>query len=382
MTRSPLVRPVLLPGLARAWRDPHTLQLGTDAARAVLLDLPDPRAARLLDVLDGTRPESAVLTHGRRHGIAPEDARAVLDALHRAGLVVSAPALVPPHLPGGHRGRLAGEAAALALHARPGAAPADPAAGAGPAPGAARAAHPARAPDVVPATPATRLRRRAAARVVVAGHGRLAPPIAVALACSGVGQVHADVPGVVGPQELAGGPLTEADVGLPRRVAIAAAVERAAPGAGTRPVRRGAATFVVQLAHDEPVALVAAGHAQRRQPHLGVALREGTPVIGPLVQPARPPCLHCLDLHRRDRDPAWHLVRPQGGPGAVEPCTATTLLAAAAYASAEVLAHLDGGRPETVGATVDVTAAGRLRRRTWPPHPACGCGRRRAGPTV
>jgi bacteriocin biosynthesis cyclodehydratase domain-containing protein len=367
MTRSPLVRPLLLPGLARAWRDPHTLQLGTDASRAILLDLPDPRAARLLDVLDGTRSESAVLTHGRRHGIAADDTRAVLDSLRRAGLVISAPALVPPHLPGGHHGRLAGEAAALALHARAVAGRADPMPGAGPA---------------ARAEPAARLRRRAAARVVVTGHGRLAAPIAVALACSGVGHVHADVPGVVGPLELPGGPLTDADVGQPRGAAIAAAVERAAPGAGTRPVRRGAATFVVQLAHDEPVALVAAGHAQRRQPHLGVALREGTPVIGPLVRPSRPPCLHCLDLHRRDRDPAWHLVRPHVSPGTIEPCTATTLLAAAAYASAEVLVHLDGGSPETVGATVDVTAAGRQRRRTWPPHPACGCARRRARPTA
>ncbi len=390
MTRSPLVRPLLLPGLARAWRDPHTLQLGTDTARAVLLDLPDPRAARLLDVLDGTRPENAVLTHGRRHGIAAEDTRALLDALHRAGLVVSAAALVPPHLAAGDRGRLAGEAAALALHDRTGAPwtdphpdlDPDPVAGSEPAAGDASAAGRASASVPVPVTPATRLRRRAAARVVVAGHGRLAAPIAAALACSGVGQVHADVPGVVSPEELPGGPLSDADVGLPRRVAIAAAVERAAPGAATRPVRRGTATFVVQLAHDEPVALVAAGHAQRRQPYLGVALREGTPVIGPLVQPARPPCLHCLDLHRRDRDPAWHLIRPHVGPGAVEPCTVTTLLAAAAYASAEVLAHLDGDRPETVGATVDVTAAGRLRRRTWPPHPACGCARRRARPTA
>ena len=47
------------PGLPRVWRGPHTLQLGTDPTRAVLIDLPDPRAAELLDLLDGTRPSGS-----------------------------------------------------------------------------------------------------------------------------------------------------------------------------------------------------------------------------------------------------------------------------------------------------------------------------------
>jgi hypothetical protein len=220
-TRRPLLRPTLLPGLARTWRDPHTLQLGLDPARAVLLDLPDPRAARLLDLLDGTRPERAIVDHARRHGVAADDVRALLDLLHEAGLVLSAPALVPAHLPADTRRRLGGEAAALALST---AAPDR------------RTATPATA-GVRPAavTPATRLRRRAAARVVLAGKGRLAAPIAVTLAAAGVGHVHADVAGTVAPEELAGGPLTGADIGRPRRDAITDAVTRAAPGTGPGP---------------------------------------------------------------------------------------------------------------------------------------------------
>ncbi|GAA0802796.1 hypothetical protein Sya03_03620 [Spirilliplanes yamanashiensis] len=442
-----MLRPVLLPGLARTWRDPHTLQLGLDPSRALLLDLPDPRAAVLLDLLDGTRSERAVLTAARHHGLTAADARTLLTALHTAGLVWASPALVPPHLTADTRRRLLSEATALAFHtpppgrsvlspaslppspASPLPSPASPpnhAAGAdraaaadhaahgldGPADhdhashglsdtkhrnhadladrdnarhdhaghdraGGADRGHPRRPKAPRPAearsvpTPATRLRRRAAARVVLAGRGRLAAPIAVLLAAAGVGHVFADVGGSVTPEELAGTPLSGDDVGRPRREAIAEAVGRAAPATVTRPVQRGHATLVVQLGHDEPVALVAAGHAQRRQPYLAVAVQEGTPVVGPLTVPGRTPCLHCIDSHRRDRDPAAPPVGPGSG---AEPCAVTTLVAAAAFAVAEILQFVEGGRPETAGATVDVRGAGRLRRRSWPRHPGCGCG--------
>ena len=362
---APVLRPVLLPGLPRVWRDPHTLQLGHDPARALLLDLPDPRAAFLLDLLDGTRSERGILTAARHHGLAAADTRALLAALHAAGLVWGSPTLVPPHLAADTRRRLMSEATALAFST-------PPPSGTGPSPDPPGSTAGSRCAARGVPTPATRLRRRAAARVVLGGRGRLAAPIAVLLAGAGVGHVFADVGGTVRPEELGGGPLAGDDVGRGRREAIADAVLRAAPDTLTRPVQRGHATLVVQLAHDEPVALVAAGHAQRRQPYLAVALREGTPVIGPLTVPGRPPCPHCIDLHRRDRDPTAPPVSPAKGP---EPCAATTLLAAAAYVAAEILLFVEGGRPETVGATVDVPRAGRLRRRTWPPHPGCGCAR-------
>jgi hypothetical protein len=58
-----------------------------------------------------------------------------------------------------------------------------------------------------------------------------------------------------------------------------------------------------------------------------------------------------------------------------------TVLAATGFVVAEVLTFLDGGKPETTGATVEITAPGRVRRRTWPPHPECPCGRRRPAAT-
>ncbi|MBB4737324.1 hypothetical protein BJY16_000783 [Actinoplanes octamycinicus] len=342
--RSPLPRPTLIPGLTRVWRGPAELQLGLDPARAVRLELPDPRLARVLDLLDGHRPERQVLLHAAQLGVPPDEARQLLDLLHRAGLVLPAAALLPAGLPSDQRRRLTGEAAALALGAPL-------------------------------ASPARVLRRRRAARVVVTGRGRLGATVAVALAEAGVGHVHPDLSGMVGPGDLAGSPLTAADLGDPLHTAVAAAIQRAAPGTEVREVRRAPVALVVQLAHDQPVALVAAGHAARRQPHLAVRIRDGAAVVGPFVPAAGRPCLHCLELHRRDRDPGWPGAPAPPGPAAGEPCAVATVLAATGFATAEVLTFLDGGTPETLGAAVEISAPGRFRRRSWKPHPGCACRR-------
>lgn len=338
---------MLVPGLPRVWRSPHTLQLGLDPSRAVLIDLPDPRAADVLDLLDGTRSERVVLTWAADHGIATDDARTLLDTLHAAGFVVPAHTLLPPSLPDDTRRGLIGEAAALALR-RVSAGPSGQ-------------------------SPAATLRRRREARVVVTGRGRLGAAIAIALAEAGVGHVHPDLSGPVGAAELAGGPLSSGEIGSPRVEAVGAALRRAAPGVDTRPVRRGAASLVIQLASDQPVAVLAAGYSTRRQPHLAVAVREGAAVVGPFVPATGGPCLHCVELHREDRDAGRPAPQARAD---VEPCPVATLLAATGYATSEALTFLDGGSPDTVGAAVEITSPGRFRRRTWPPHPRCGCGRR------
>jgi hypothetical protein len=343
--RAPLPRPTLIPGLARVWRGPVELQLGLDPARAVRLELPDPRLARVLDLLDGNRPERQVLLHAAELGVSPDEARELLDLLHRAGLVLPSSALLPAGLPSAERRRLTGEAAALALGAPI-------------------------------SSPARALRRRRAARVVLAGRGRLGSSIAVALAEAGVGHVFPDLSGMVGPGDLAGSALLATDLGSPLRTAVAAAVARAVPGTDVREIRRGPINLVVQLAHDEPAALIAAAHAGRRQPHLAVRLRDGAAVIGPFVPAAGGPCLNCLDLHRRDRDPDWPGAPAPPGPDAAEPCAVATVLTATGFATAEVLTFLDGGTPETLGVAVEISAPGKSRRRTWQPHPGCSCQRR------
>jgi hypothetical protein len=346
--RGALPRPTLVPGLRRLWRDRHTLQLGVDPARASVLEVADPGVVRLLDLLDGEHTERGVLAYAVRAGIAEADARDLLAALRGANLLLSAGSFLPAALPEPTRRRLTVEAAALALRGR----------------------------DRC-GTPAQLLRRRAAARVVLNGAGRLAAPLATALADAGVGHVNPDLQGVVTPGEPVGGVLRGSDVRRPRASAVADAVRRAAPETQTRAVRAGESAFVVHLGADRPAALLAAGHARRRRPHLMIGVRDTTVVVGPLVPPAGRPCLNCVDLHRCDRDPAWPALAAQLGEPAVEPTSASTVLAAAGYAAAEVLGFLDGEAPETVGATVEISAPGRFRRRTWAPHPSCDCQRRR-----
>src|SRR5262245_300010 len=90
MPRPPVRRPLLLPAIRRLWRDHRRLQVGTDPQRAVVLELSDPIQARLLDLLDGTHTERAVLRAARHAGVPPEDAAALLATLTEAGYVVDA----------------------------------------------------------------------------------------------------------------------------------------------------------------------------------------------------------------------------------------------------------------------------------------------------
>ncbi|MFC0503293.1 ThiF family adenylyltransferase [Micromonospora costi] len=346
MTRAVLPRPTLLPGLTRLWRDRHTLQLGLGPGHAVLLEVADPRAARLLDLLDGTRSERGVLTHPVAADVGADQARTLLDALRAAGLLVPGHSLLPRDLAGPARARLAAEAGALALSAA-----------------------------TLPASPAQVLRRRRAAAVLVTGPGRLGAAVAVALAQAGVGQLTVDLAGPVRPADLVGTGIPAADLGRPLATATREAMARAAPGATTAQ-RRGRVDLVVQLGADRPAALVAAGHAQRRQPHLLITVREGVAVVGPMVRPPVGPCLNCVDLHRVDRDPAWPRLAAQLAAEEPNPAVATaTLLAATGFAVTEALAQLDGGTPETLGGSMEIHGPRRLRRRGWPPHPGCGCSR-------
>ncbi|PRY31550.1 PqqD family protein [Pseudosporangium ferrugineum] len=411
MSCPPLHRPTLLPGLFRTWRDVRTLQLGLRPGTAVVIDLPRPSTADVLDLLDGSRSEREILRRAATAGVPPPDTRALLDSLHQAGLVLPAQSLYPSP---SDADRLSGEALTLALDsAQTHTIPLLDTPPSHPAPSPTRdprtppptsvspVSHHASSPAIAPSSaidraatdpraapgppsasrtgpdlPATVLRRRRAARIMISGRGRLAAGIAVALAESGIGHVHADLPGAVTRRHLLASRLLETDRGRPLALAVEEAVVRAVPGTETRTIRRGSASLVVQLSHDQPVALLSAGQVQRRQPHLAVAIREAVAIVGPLVPASGGPCLNCLDLHRRDRDPA--AGRPEPPVRGDEACAVTTVLAATAYAVAQVLAFVDGRVPETVAAEVEISASGRARRRSWTAHHGCFCGRRRA----
>jgi bacteriocin biosynthesis cyclodehydratase domain-containing protein len=350
-------RPTLLPHLRPLWRDRTTLQLGTDPDRAVIVEFTQPVSARILGLLDGTRTERAVFADAAALGISIDQVTAVIAALRQAGVLISAHALLPRGLPYAQRRQLAGEAAALAMRRLPPA---------------------GRAGATVPSTPAQLLRRRGAARVLVTGQARLATPIAATLAAAGVGHVAIRVPGPVVTDDVAPGGLSTADVGRPATEAVLEAVTRVAQGVNLAPLGPDDATLVVRVGFDPtPATLAAQAYARRRLPHLAVAVRDGTVVIGPFVPPAGSPCLACLDLHRGDRDPAWNSLAAQLAtePPPSQACAAATTLVGVGYAVTEVLTYLDGGSPRTLGATIEIDAACGNRRRSWPPHPRCDCRR-------
>jgi bacteriocin biosynthesis cyclodehydratase domain-containing protein len=226
--------------------------------------------------------------------------------------------------------------------------------------------------------PSVVLRRRLRAQVLVTGASRLAVPIASILAASGVGLVHADQSGVTRLADAMPAGLLPGDAHRPRGVAAADALRRVAPDLETTHVRRSGATFVVLVGFTAPASLTAFAYGTRRLAHLAVSVRDATVVVGPLVRPGQSPCLNCLDLHRSDLDPDWQAVAAQlhTSPDVSEPVAATTCLTAAAFAAYEVLTHIDGGAPSTLGATVEIIEPGRSTRRQWSQHPSCGCRRR------
>ena len=352
------MRPLLLPHVRRLWRNGNTLQLGTDPRLATVFELENPAIVRILDLLDGSRTERGVVAAAARFGISSRDAQAMLDALRDGGLLVSDRALLPVGLTDHQRERMAREAGSLAL--------------------AGLAERAAEAPSGS-GTPADMLRRRAAARVLVAGHAWLGALIAAALGAAGVGRIDPALDGWTRVDDAMLGGLLPADAHRSRASAAADAVRRVAPEAVLTPLRQGTATFVVRVGSRPGSALATRGVRQRTAPRLDVYLRDGVVVVGPLVLPGGSPCGECLELHRRDRDSAWPALAAQLATGrdSTEACAVTTALAGAAYAVEEVLRHTDGRPVRTVGATVEVAGPGSARRRSWPAHPRCDCGRRR-----
>ena len=317
-----------------AWRDQDTLQLGIDPRRAVALTGLG-RAAAVLGLLDGSRDHAQVLAAAQQRGIPRDTADQVIALLAAAGVVEDFPAAALRALPDGPRARLAGELASASLAY-------------GHADGGARI-----------------LSRRQAARIRIYGTGPVGPAVASLLAASGVGQVVS--------VSQAGPP----DAGPGAR--------RPRPGASYRApwnpgARAGQRADLAILAGGHPAGLpgeLAAGGTA----HLAASASEAIGVVGPLVIPGRSACLGCLELARRDRDPAWPLILAQVAGRSASPaaCGAALAAAVAAQAAGQALSFIDLARPAdaVINGTLELVLPGwQWRRRSWAPHPRCRCSRR------
>ena len=109
------------------------------------------------------------------------------------------------------------------------------------------------------------------------------------------------------------------------------------------------------------------------RPHLVIRSLGNGACVGPLVLAGRTSCLRCHDLTRRDADRQWPTVLEQLSRVRLEMPEAVAAWAAA-YASSQALAFLNGAAPELAGATAELLAPDFTSRlRFWPAHPNCGC---------
>jgi len=332
------MRPALKPGLLPVWRDRDTLQIGIDSRRATALTGMR-SAAAVIGLLDGSRDRGQVIAAAMERGIEAEAADRVITLLTVAGTLCDFPASTIATLPDDSRARLSAELATASLAH-------------GDADGGARV-----------------LVRRQGAIIRVHGTSQVGSCIASLLTASGIGRVVSVGQAVSGMSRQAQEPgdWPPAPAG------------RAPQGPRNRGAQRpDLAVLIGQHDPDVGSALV-----RDRVPHLAASAAEAIGVVGPLVVPGRSACLRCLDLARSDRDAAWPLILAQLAGPQPDPlaCDALLATAVAAQAAAQALAFVD--RPAEAGPAVNGTLELVLpdwqwRRRTWPPHHACHCGRRYA----
>ncbi|HEY5032845.1 MAG TPA: thiamine biosynthesis protein ThiF [Actinomycetes bacterium] len=348
---------MLNPALRPVWRDAETLQLGIDPERALVLTGIDEPRARFLSLLDGSRTRPDLVAGAAASGVRPADAAALIDLLAEGGALLDGSTDHRPlaRISAAERDRLGPDLAAWSL-----------------------------APEG-PGSATRTFQRRRGAVVGVQGAGRVGATLVGLLAAAGVGELAVDDERPLRAADLAPGGAAPVHLEQPRGSAALAAARTSAPGTRAGSWAAGRADLVVLCpdgAHVDPVErgrLLATG-----TPHLLAHTYERVGAVGPLVVPGRTPCLHCLDLHRVDRDGGWPLVAAQlAGPGrqltglpTAAACDVVLATSVAALAATTALAFLDDPRAghELAGARLELRPPdGRTRRRSWGIHPACGC---------
>jgi len=214
---------------------------------------------------------------------------------------------------------------------------------------------------------------RARHRVRLVGAGPVGLPLARYLVEGGVGELAVFDSAAPDPDLYPG-----AEVSADQAAALGATIRTRPPRVVTLDHWSKPETLAVDLtvvvAEGPEVDRVITDHLLRTdQPHLLVRSLGDAVWVGPLVLPGRTPCVRCTDLTRTDADPGWPTVLAQLGRLRLR-LSALLTGWAASVAAAQALAFLDGGRPETSGATLELTATDlRTELRSWPSHAECGC---------
>ena len=347
----PPLRPQLKPALRRVWRDGTTLQLGVDPARAVVIGGLDAGTARLVESLDGSRDLSGLQTTAAGLGLDAAAVEELLLLLGRCGVLEDAAAdhRVLRALGREERDRLGPDIAAASISS----AGTDGGVGV--------------------------VSRRRLRVVGVHGAGRVGASLVSLLAAAGIGALVVEDTGTTSPTDLSPAGLLPDDLGARRQDAAMRGARRFAPSLRSE-LRADRVLDLAVVTGSQAVTdgRLVAGLLRSGVPHLFAQVRDTTGMIGPLVLPGRSSCQRCHDLHRTDRDPAWPSIAAQLTGSArhrADACDVVLATAVAAAAGLQVLAYLDGETaPLTIDGTLEIAQTdGRVRRRSWSVHPACGC---------
>jgi hypothetical protein len=115
--------------------------------------------------------------------------------------------------------------------------------------------------------------------------------------------------------------------------------------------------------------------ARSGRPALPVVAQPQRVLVGPVVGVSAGPCLHCLDLHRRDRDAGWPALATALGHPAEQavPLDLPEPLARASEGLVLLLvSSLLAGRPVSSGVVHELgPCAPHVVTRRWAAHPAC-----------
>jgi hypothetical protein len=111
------VRPVVKPALRRLWRDPTTLQIGVDPARAVVVGGIGEQTARLVAAFDGAHDGAALRLRARALGLDESIVDRLVTILLDASVLDDAATDAAPlaALPRIERDRLAPDLASMSL---------------------------------------------------------------------------------------------------------------------------------------------------------------------------------------------------------------------------------------------------------------------------
>ncbi|WP_129665138.1 ThiF family adenylyltransferase [Phytoactinopolyspora endophytica] len=220
----------------------------------------------------------------------------------------------------------------------------------------------------------TAFARRGQRRITIHGAGRVGASVARLLDAGGIGDVHVDDQELVTHADVSPGGHPADGVGIARDRSLHRFLDDGPAAQDSTPPETDFAVIDSAVCAEHPHhtgAYVRAGVA-----HLLVKVTEVTGIVGPLVVPGESACVRCLDLHRTDRDHAWPMMLDQAGryPPEMPACDASLSAAVAGLAAGQVLAYLDGYDVSALNGTIELELPyGLPRRRSWQPHPDCGC---------